>query len=264
MAQLDVRRLYEDGKELLKNELDAFVDDIEVFVNLTQLNDDNLQDASITASSKFVDGTVTNAKFVSSTLEAAKFASDSITTGKLADGIVGTTQLASSSVDSTKIATGAITAAKILDGNITDIKIKNTQVTTAFTAAGDANLFSSASAKASCTITTTSTRPVLISIVGGSTRKLRQDSVGTSASGLIFFIAVTRTTSGTTTFWKLGNWAVASNSNLIEFKKAHCPSFCFIDDSPGIGTHTYSLYYGENHSGGADFSGSGTLLAMEL
>ncbi len=52
MATLNVRREYADGDILLESDLDAFLDDIETFLNVTKIDDDNIQDLGITGSTK--------------------------------------------------------------------------------------------------------------------------------------------------------------------------------------------------------------------
>lgn len=103
MATLSTTRNYEDGEILTQADLDAFLDDIETFVNVTKLNDDNLQNNGITGSSKLVTGSVT----------AAKLATDSVTTAKIVDSNVTTAKIADSNVTTVKIADDNVTFAKM-------------------------------------------------------------------------------------------------------------------------------------------------------
>lgn len=113
MSQIDVRRNYMDGDILLASDLDAFLDDIEAFLNVTKINDDNIQDGGITASSKLADATITTAKIGNSQVTVDKLASDSVTTVKILDANVTTA----------KIADANVTTAKILDANVTPAKL---------------------------------------------------------------------------------------------------------------------------------------------
>lgn len=105
MATLSTTRNYEDGEILTQADLDAFLDDIEIFINITKLNDDNLQNNGITGSTKLVTGSVT----------AAKLAADSVTTAKIVD----------SNVTTAKIADANVTTVKIADDNVTFAKMQN-------------------------------------------------------------------------------------------------------------------------------------------
>lgn len=103
MATLDVDRPYSDGNPLTEAMLDDFLDDIETFINTTKINDDNIQTAGITASTKLVDGSI----------NAAKIASDAVTTAKILDA----------NVTAAKLASDAVTTVKILDANVTVAKL---------------------------------------------------------------------------------------------------------------------------------------------
>lgn len=93
MAQLNITRLYADNEVLFEADLDEISGDIETFMNVTRLNDDNIQDAGITASAKFVDGSVT-----SGLIESGSF-----TTSKLQDASVDTNALGALSITTAKI-----------------------------------------------------------------------------------------------------------------------------------------------------------------
>lgn len=90
---LDITKQWNDGEILLESDLDYIKNDTETFLNSTGLNDDNIQNGGITASSKLIDGSIS----------AGKIASNAITTAKIADG--------------------AVTTAKILDANVTYAKL---------------------------------------------------------------------------------------------------------------------------------------------
>jgi hypothetical protein len=150
MAQIDVRRLYADGDILLGSDLDAFLDDVETFLNITKINDDNIQDNSITASSKLADATVTAAKLASNSVTTAKINDLAVTTAKINDLAVTTAKVDALAITAAKLAADAVETAKIKDLNVTagklaadaveTAKIKDANVTTAKIA--DANVTS--------------------------------------------------------------------------------------------------------------------------
>lgn len=113
MAQLDVRRTYADGEILLASDLDSFLDDIETFLNITRINDDNIQDSSITASSKLSALSVTTAKIANEAITTAKIADLAVTTAKLNDLAVTTAKIADLNITTGKIVDGSITTAKL-------------------------------------------------------------------------------------------------------------------------------------------------------
>lgn len=123
MAQLATRRQYAAGSPLLKNDLDAFIDDIETFVNVIRLNNDNIQDLGITASTKINDGTltgdtlnnlaVTTAKIADSNITTAKFNDEAVTTAKIPDNAITTAKIASTTISTANIADAAVTGSKI-------------------------------------------------------------------------------------------------------------------------------------------------------
>jgi len=131
MSTLDVRRNYADGDILYQSDLDAIVDDLETFLNVTKLTDDNIQDASITGSTKLIDATVTTGKLASSAVTTAKITDSAVTTAKIADSNVTTAKIADSNVTTAKIADSNVTTAKIADSNVTTAKIADSNVTTA-------------------------------------------------------------------------------------------------------------------------------------
>lgn len=103
MATIDITRNYADGEVLTEADLDAICDDIEAFLNVTKISDDNIQNNSITGSLKLLTASVT----------AAKLASDSVTTVKIADANVTEPKLADDAVTTSKIADGAVTSEKL-------------------------------------------------------------------------------------------------------------------------------------------------------
>ena len=130
MAQLTTRRQYAANEPLLASDIEAFIDDIEVFVNVININDDNLQDAGITASTKIADGTLTAAELNNLAITTAKIADSNITTVKLADGSVTTAKIVDANVTTAKILDGTVAAANIAALAITGPKLEAALKTT--------------------------------------------------------------------------------------------------------------------------------------
>lgn len=126
MAQIDVRRLYADGDILLGADLDAFLDDIEAFLNTTKINDDNIQNNSITASSKLADASINAAKLQTDAVTTAKILDANVTAAKLASDSVTTAKILDANVTASKLASDSVTTAKILDANVTKAKLSST------------------------------------------------------------------------------------------------------------------------------------------
>ena len=119
MPTLSITKSYQDGDVLFEADLDNIKNDLETFFNSTKINDSNIQDAGITASTKLVDSSVTTGKLGAGAVTTAKIADSAVTTAKIADSAVTTAKIADSAVTSAKIADGAITTAKIADGAVT-------------------------------------------------------------------------------------------------------------------------------------------------
>lgn len=127
MAQIDVRRLYADGDILLGADLDAFLDDIEAFLNTTKINNDNIQNNSITASDKLADASISAAKIQSDAVTTAKILDANVTTAKIADDAVTAAKIADGAIDAAaKLASDVVETAKIKDANVTKAKLSST------------------------------------------------------------------------------------------------------------------------------------------
>lgn len=121
MATLSTTRGYDDGEVLVRADLDAFLDDIEAFLNTTKINDDNIQNSGINGATKLLNQSVTE----------AKIATGAITSLKITDSSVTTAKIANSAVTADKLDTDAVTTAKILDENVTTAKLADEAVTDA-------------------------------------------------------------------------------------------------------------------------------------
>jgi hypothetical protein len=113
MASIDIRRLYADGEILLASDLDAIVDDVESFLNITKINDDNIQTGGIDASLKLADATIITAKIANNAVTTAKINAEAVTTAKIADANVTLAKMATDSVNTSQIVDAAVTPAKL-------------------------------------------------------------------------------------------------------------------------------------------------------
>ncbi len=238
MPQLDARRLYEDGSIMFASDIDAFLDDIETLFNSTKLNDDNIQDAGITASTKLVDGTITAGKLGASAVTTAKIQDDAVTADKIADGAIDLpAKLASNVVTTVKILDDNVTAAKIADGAIDDAaKLASNVVTTAKIL--DANV--TAAKIASGTITGTQVSSNIALPGAGVTVDGRNVVVSSYQSAMVPISFPSVTAAG---FSNSGNgWTATGDGNAgtvtVTFSNAFAVSPVLIksDDFPGAGS----------------------------
>jgi microcystin-dependent protein len=98
VATLSITKQWANGEILLEADLDFIKSDVETFLNVTKINDDNIQTGGITGSTKLADTSVT----------AAKLATDSVTTAKIVDSNVTTAKIADLNVTYGKLAAAAI------------------------------------------------------------------------------------------------------------------------------------------------------------
>lgn len=191
MPSIDITKTYADGAVLVESDLDNIIEDIETFLNVTQIDDTNIQDNGITASSKLVDGSISTAKLASSAITSAKITDLNVTTAKIADDAVTTAKILDSNVTTAKIADSNVTTAKIADGAVTGPK----RVTTVQISSSSGS-YSTASASPvdvtnlSVTITLTG-RPVLVQLIAGSSAA---SSVSSATSAGTFIIKRDSTT----------------------------------------------------------------------
>lgn len=249
MPTLTTTKTYADGDILFESDLDQIRTDIETFLNVTKIDDDNIQDSGITASTKLLDGTITAAKLGTDSVITTKIADDAVTAAKLADSAVVTASIVDSSVTAAKLASDSVTTVKILDANVTTAKLADGAVTAAKKAAlgqqisSSSGTFSTTSTSlvdvTNLTVTiTTAGRPVwlgLISDGSGNTAQLVANAASDTAVGGSFEFfrdstSISRTTMNTTN---------AASSTLMQITLP-CSSLWHID-VPSSGTYTYKL-----------------------
>lgn len=84
MPTLVVTKSYSDGAVLTEDMLDDLADSVETFVNITKLDDQNLQDAAVT-SDKIATSAITTAKIDNDAVTTSKIANDAVTAAKMAN-----------------------------------------------------------------------------------------------------------------------------------------------------------------------------------
>ena len=129
MSSLSIPREYLDGNVLTQAELDDALDSVETFVNVTKINDDNIQNSGITASDKLLNASISEAKLGVNSVSTAKIQDSAVTTVKILDSAVTNAKIATDAVHAAQIQTDAVVTAKILDANVTTAKLANNAVT---------------------------------------------------------------------------------------------------------------------------------------
>lgn len=246
MPTLSITKTYADGEVLFESDLDSIKNDIETFLNTTKIDDDNIQDAGITASSKLIDGTITTGKLGAASVTTAKIADLAVTTGKIADSAVTTAKINDSAVTTAKINDLAVTTAKIADGAVTYAKrgTLNYQLSSSSGSFSTSSTSYTAITNLTASITTNG-RPVFVSMVpaesalasfdqssssGVITLKLERSS-GPLNLGEQAFILASGESSGVTPSWL---WVPAAGSHSINV---------YIKVSAGtIGVTNYKLF----------------------
>lgn len=128
MPLIETRREYADGDLLLDSDFNAFLDDIETFLNVTKIDNDNIQDVGISASFKLANATVTTAKLTDSVVSVTKLEDAAAITSCLDNANVTNAKLASSAITTPKIVNDSVTLVKIEDGTETSMKRLTKQV----------------------------------------------------------------------------------------------------------------------------------------
>jgi len=86
MPTLTITKTYSDGTVLTEADLDNIKDDVETFLNVTKIDQDNIQTGGVNAAS-LATNSVTTIKITDLNVTTAKLANASVTSIKLASGI---------------------------------------------------------------------------------------------------------------------------------------------------------------------------------
>lgn len=201
MATLDTTRTYNDGEVLVESDLDAFLDDIETFLNVTKINDDNIQNNGITGSTKLLNQSVTEAKLASNAVTTLKISDGAVTAAKIATDAVTTAKILDENVTTAKLADSGVTTAKLADSNVTTAKLADDAVTAA-------KLADSAATDSDRAVTTDHIRDAAV-----TTAKIN-DAAVTGAKKATNYLVATLNTSFTSS---AGTWTSSSLGSLTTY-----------------------------------------------
>ena len=259
MATLSIPKNYADGTVLFESDLDDIKDNLETFVNVTKLNDDNIQDQGINASTKLADNSITGDKLAPAIVDdvTIELVSDVL---RIKDDGVTTAKIADNSVTTDKIADLNVTNAKIADATIQRVKFANRSVNTDGTDPGSGGVSKSSSTgsfnTASLTYVdvtngdtalTTNGRPVRLYLEpDGSGLSLLGGTAQTGGPGtpkVDISIKIIRDSTDIAEFNLQLNQAA-----LGDIQYWPCGGVSFVDDVTS-GTYTYKIQAKNNQSG---------------
>lgn len=246
MATLTITKNYADGTLLEEAELDPFINNMQTFINTTKINDDNIQNQGITASTKLADGTIT----------AGKINAGAVTEVTILASNVTTTNINDSAVTEAKIPASNITIAKIADSTVASADFSANSVTYAKTTLNynvinpdqtipssypDINLTSDSGRVITWNGLTFHNRPVMVQIILGKTL------IGTASNMTVIAGFRNESTNDTLTPFHL------QFSGAVLYPSA----LNFFWETTGSGTYEFNLTFVKNASP-ATFNGSDT------
>jgi hypothetical protein len=253
MATLTVTRSYEDGEVLVRADLDAFLDDIETFINVTKIDDDNIQTSGITGSTKLAASSVTSAKIRNGAITSAKIADDAVTRDKIAANVAGdglsqnvngalevnvddaTIEISS---DTVRLKDNGITTAKIQDEAVTKEKLEALGQQESSSSGSYSNATASETEVVSVSLTTVG-RPVMLFLVSADTGDTPTACIKLTASGGAFvgcagYIYAYRDST------KIAGTELLGSVTATAPIHAAPPGLMCID-TPAAGTYTYAI-----------------------
>ena len=241
MATLDIERTYASEQTPTQKDIDNIVDSVEAFLNITGISDDNINNASITASTKFVDASITKAKMATDAATTAKIQDDAVTTNRLADGAVTTAKILDDNVTIAKVADDAASTDQFVDGSVDPVHVDPNQEKSTWSAnlvggPGDHLVVGQ-------TTITTNGGPVLICLVprqstsGNSSFKTTNTNPWAPSPSVEIYRDSTRI--GYITDLNGHN---ISSVTITRINSAQAGHVRHLDD-PGAGTYTYSIQF---------------------
>lgn len=261
MPTLSLTKNYADSTLLLADDFDVFLDELETFLNTTQLNDDNIQTDGIDGASKILVASISTAKILNSNITTATIADSAVTTAKIAATNVTTAKFADEAVTAAKIAAGAVTTAKILNNNVTKAKLKSPNYSKSSATSG--SITSATSSLVGSVSLTSNGRPVMIYLEAGSTTStsyvgiLNQDSGYSIASpntteallGCIFYRGASIISAQEVKLGSVPSITAFPSPTYVTpgYYKLPPGSFMHIEQ-PAAGTYTYSVYLDNNNT----------------
>lgn len=280
MATLVINVTYADGSILLASDLDAIVNGVESFINVTKINDENIQNGGITASTKLAAGSVS----------ADRIAAGSITTGQISNsaGILGgqiaaatitgsnmvnktvtAAQIADATITVTQMAANSVNNAQLVDNTIAPTKLQNLSLTAGQLASGAVTPAKRSTAAAAATAFVGGT------ISTGPTNTSVSATITGSSRPVLVSVSLQHTAGGGTT-----SLDFADSCNLVLYKggSALCiirgsasgplnvpfDSFQYLDMTGASGSITYDLRSSAAHNIDNNLGSSTMLSVMEL
>lgn len=251
MPLLNIPKTYKNSEIAFEADLDNFKDATETILNDTLLDEDNFKDDGITASTKFVAGSVTVSELANESITETRLATDSITTAKIIDESITTAKIADAAVTSAKL--GAITTAS---GSDFDVTVTTSGATTSFS-----------QSIGSVTITSTSGRPIIVT-VAPDTNKVATILAGVNANNIGNAQTILFTLKRDTTY-------IAEFPVLVEYMDSTFPAtdttyiylpasaIWFFDTGAAAGSNTYNLSVAGSVQG-LNLNIKGKLFAYEM
>lgn len=227
MSTISITKTYDDGSLLSETDLDPFISGSQTFVNTTKLNDDNIANSGITASTKLKDGTVTTAKLAASSVTESALATSSVTSAKITDANITTAKITDSSVTTAKINDSAVTTGKLAASSVTSVKCTANWAVATIPATSSAGSGERTITVAQVTITGNS-RPVILT----ASCPISITLTGSNSGATVSFCKGDTSTS-------IANFTLQSSptnaaANLLG-------SMAFLDSTGGSGSTTYYL-----------------------
>jgi uncharacterized protein YjbI with pentapeptide repeats len=211
-------------------------------VGTAYINTANINDAAITTA-KIGDAQVTNALIGSAAIQAANIGDLQVTNAKIANLAVNAAKIADATITTAKIGDAQVTTAKIGDAQITNAKIGNAAITNA--KIGNAEVGTLSLAGQAVTIPVSAYTAASTS--AGTTAVTVQTISITSTGAPILIV-----TSGTVGGGATANVNLLRNGVAIASASFTTPS---VSDTPGAGTHTYTMTLQGDNNNAATMSG---------
>ena len=129
MATLTLTKNYADATILYESDFNDFLNEIETLFNVTKLNDDNINSASLTGTTILKPATVTTALLASNAVTTAKIALNTVVAANINALAVTTAKITDGTLTGSRFSSTAVTAAKIVDGTLVYPKVVSNSAT---------------------------------------------------------------------------------------------------------------------------------------
>jgi hypothetical protein len=120
-STLNLPFTFSSGGVIYASQMNANFEAIRAVVNA--LDDQNIANASITGSTKLIDGTVTLAKLAGNSVNSSKIVDASIVAGDIADGAIVASKIPDGSITSAKITDATVASVDLADAGVAEVDI---------------------------------------------------------------------------------------------------------------------------------------------